>query len=359
MTAQRRADDLAAALMRRGARVLCVPTLDVERHADEQLLIDRTRQVIADPPGIIVVTTGFGLRGWIETADASGSGEALAALLASARVLARGPKAAGALQQAGVRPAWVAGTESSSEILEMLLGEGVGGTRIAVQLDGVGDPGLVAGLRRAGAGVVELPVYRSVEAADPLAVEQAAGELAAGRFDAVTFTSAPGAQGWLAGLQRDGARVRVRERVDSGDLVLAAVGGKTAEPLVDAGLSARWPQRARLGSLVRLVVSQLAEQSVTVQTTAGSLRLHAQGAALAGRALELSAGSFAVLRLLASEPGAVVSREKILTVLPGDSRDPHSAEAAVSRLRSSLGARGVVVTVARRGYRIADPAHGE
>lgn len=46
-------------------------------------------------------------------------------------------------------------------------GRGVDGRRIAVQLDGVGDPELLDGLREAGADVVELPVYRAVAAADP------------------------------------------------------------------------------------------------------------------------------------------------------------------------------------------------
>lgn len=352
MTAQRRAQDLASALVRRGSGALCVPTLSVERRTDERVLIDRTRQLIGHPPDVIVVTTGFGLRGWIETADASGLGEALAALLAATRVLARGPKAAGALQQSGVRPSWVAATESSAEILDLLVREGVEGADIAVQLDGAGDPGFAEGLRHAGARVVEMPVYRSVAAADPQAVELAAGELAAGRFDAVAFTSAPGASGWVDALLRAGAADPVRARVDSGGLLLAAVGEKTAEPLVSAGFGAHWPQRRRLGSLVRLIVAQLSRGSREVETGAGVLRLHAQDAALDGRALELSSGSLAVLRLLAAEPGAVVSREEILGVLPGDSHDPHSAEAAVSRLRTCLAADGVVVTVARRGYRL-------
>mgnify|MGYP002151805962 FL=1 len=72
-----------------------------------------------------------------------------------------------------------------------------------------------------------------------------------------------------------------------------------------------------------------------------------------------------MLRELASSPGNVVSRERLLAVLPGGSQDPHAAEVAVARLRTALGHSDVVKTVYRRGYRLvghfaadaaADPA---
>ena len=77
---------------------------------------------------------------------------------------------------------------------------------------------------------------------------------------------------------------------------------------------------------------------------------------LFGRLL-LSAGSLAVLRLLARSPG-VVTREQLLAVLPGASHDPHAAEVAVARLRTGLGHPGVIRTVYRRGYQLAPPASG-
>jgi uroporphyrinogen-III synthase len=40
-------------------------------------------------------------------------------------------------------------------------------------------------------------------------------------------------------------------------------------------------------------------------------------------------------------------------VLPGDSRQDHALEAAVARLRTALGDPKIVVTVLKRGYRLA------
>ena len=59
----------------------------------------------------------------------------------------------------------------------------------------------------------------------------------------------------------------------------------------------------------------------------------------------------AVLRVLADAGGAVVPRARLQEVLP-DAGDDHALEVAIARLRSALGARGLVATVIKRGYRL-------
>lgn len=351
VTAQRRADDLAAALIRRGAQVDIASTLGVEPHIDEATLLERTRHLLYAPPDVVVITTAIGLRGWLETAEAAGLGGPLVDLLGSCRVIARGPKALGALQAIGVTPDWVAESETSREILELLSAEGVDGQRIAVQLHGAGDDGLASGLALAGAGVVQLTVYRWGVPPDAAAVVRSVEDARSGAYDAVTFTSAPGAAAWIAAIERQGALDDIRRRSESG-MLLAAVGPMTAGPLTDAGLPIEYPDRGRMGALVRLVITRLGVDSPAVSTAAGELRVRAGSATLDHRRLELSAGSLAVLRELASEPGAVVTREQLLAVLPGESNDPHAAEVAVARLRSGLGHPNVVKTVYRRGYQL-------
>lgn len=70
------------------------------------------------------------------------------------------------------------------------------------------------------------------------------------------------------------------------------------------------------------------------------------------RPLALSPSSLVVLRLLAEARGGVVPRSELLRCLPGSSRDEHAAEVAVARLREGLGARDLVQTVVKRGYRL-------
>ena len=116
ITAQRRANDLALALERRGATVRIVPSIGVESHIDEEALLAQTRRIIDQGVDAVILTTGIGFRGWLETAEAAGLGSALVDALASTRLIARGPKASGALQAAGLTPDWVAESETSAEI---------------------------------------------------------------------------------------------------------------------------------------------------------------------------------------------------------------------------------------------------
>jgi uroporphyrinogen-III synthase len=354
VTAQRRSDELAGALMRRGADVVVAPTLGVVPHIDEETLLRRTREILESGVDTLVVTTGIGFRGWMDTAEAAGLGDALVSALGEVRLVARGPKARGALQAVGLRADWVAESETSAEIVEFLLAEGVAGCRVAVQHHGAGDPHLEARLVAGGANVVPLEVYRWGEPADPQRVVDTALEVAAGTFDAVMFTSAPAATAWIAELEEQGVTEIVRELVATRRLLVAAVGPVTADPLVNAGLQPVHPERSRMGALVRLVILTLGDEAHSVPTPSGVLHVRASAATLDHDVLPLSPNGLAILRRLARTPGEVVSRDRLLEVLPGDSADPHTAEVAVARLRESLssrvGSHSLVRTVIKRGY---------
>lgn len=353
VTADRRSSELASALTRRGATVRHAPAMTIVPHEHDDELLVATKELLASPPDVVVITTGIGLRGWIEAADASGHADDLHDVLAAARIIARGPKARGAIQAAGLTADWVAESETSAEILELLLDEGVAGQRIAVQHHGAGADGLDTELAAAGADVASLVVYRWGPTPDPEALTQSVRDSAAGEIDAVVFTSAPGAHAWLAAAESEGVLDGIVARCASGCLVAAAVGPVTAVPLQDRGIEPIVPDRGRLGALVRRLVHHYEEaQTSAVATVAGQLQVRRTVALLDGHVLPLSPSGLAVLRLLAEARGEVVSRSAVLAVLPGDSTDPHAAEVAVGRLRDA-GGRTLVQTVVKRGYRLA------
>ncbi|MBC7631121.1 uroporphyrinogen-III synthase [Aeromicrobium sp.] len=352
VTAQRRAGDLSLALERRGATVTTAASLGVESHIDEDTLLAQTRQMIATGVDIVIVTTGIGFRGWLDTAETAGLGHDLVEALRSMRLIARGPKARGAIQAAGLVPDWVAESETSAEIAEFLASEGVRGKSIAVQHHGAGGDGLETRLAAAGGRPFGLIVYRWGSPPDPDAVERSVRDAAAGSFDSVVFTSAPGSAAWLSVVDGAGVVDDLRRLEKDSRLVLAAVGPVTADPLRAAGFDPLLPDRARLGALVRSLVMHLGDASDNVHTSAGCLRVRATAATLDHEILSVSPSGLAILRALASEPGIVRSREELLAVLPGGSDDPHSAEVAVARLREAVG-RPIVQTVVKRGYRLA------
>ena len=258
LTAQRRAEQLASALERHGAKIVHAPTLSVIPHIDDPELVTRTRELIEDRPDIVVVTTGVGFTGWGDVAEAAGLREEWHSMLAGARIYARGPKARGAIQGAGLSAHWVAESETSAEIQQVLLGEGVDGERIAVQHHGAGADGLDEAFAAAGADVRSLVIYRWGPAPDPAAVIDAVRLVAERRCDAVAFTSAPGAAAFLTAAEEQGLLSAVIEAFNE-SVVAAAVGDVTASPLHEQGIRTVIPERFRLGALARVLISELAE----------------------------------------------------------------------------------------------------
>jgi uroporphyrinogen-III synthase len=102
VTSDRRSADLIAALERRGAQVLHAPALTIVPNDHDDSLVAETRRLIAARPEVVLVTTGYGMRRWLEVADAAGLGAELTAALEAARIFARGPKAHGAVRAAGL-----------------------------------------------------------------------------------------------------------------------------------------------------------------------------------------------------------------------------------------------------------------
>ncbi|MFY0408839.1 uroporphyrinogen-III synthase [Solicola sp. PLA-1-18] len=260
VTAQRRADELAGALERRGATVHHAPTLGVESDVDVPDLLARTREVVDHPVDVVVVTTGVGLRAWIETAEDAELGPSLLAALGRTRLVARGAKARGAMLSAGLEPAWVAESETAAEVAERLCAEGVDGLRIAIQQHAAGDDGLARTFTARGATTIPLVIYRWGPPPDPEAVDRSVLATARGEHAAVLFTSAPGVVAWLSVVDRLGVGDAVREHVEDGSTVLAAVGPVTAAPLRERGLEPLVPDRSRMGALVRAVIRELGDR---------------------------------------------------------------------------------------------------
>jgi uroporphyrinogen-III synthase len=350
----RRSSELAAALERHGARVRQAPALTIVPHIDDEALIEATRDLVERPPDIVVATTGVGFRGWMEAADEAGLLDDLGRAFAGAQIVARGPKARGAIQQAGFTADWVAESETSAELGEFLLTAGVSGRRIAVQHHGSGADGLDGLFAAAGADVASLTVYRWGPPPDEAAVTRSVVAAASGEIDAVLFTSAPGAAEWLAAAERAGALEEITALAATGRLLAAAVGPITAAPLVAAGIAPLVAERGRLGSLVRGVVTHFGGgHAPSIDTISGRLELRSAGALLNGNYTPLSRTGIAVLSRLCAAAGGVVSRPELQSALSRSADSPHAVEVAVARLRDALDAPQLIKTVVKRGYRLA------
>jgi len=352
VTADRRREELTRLLERRGAQVVGTPAIRIVPLPDDGELLAATRDSLSAPLDFVVATTGIGFRGWLEAADEWGLADKLVHHLSTARIVTRGPKARGAVRAAGLEDAWSPASESSAEVLDHLLEGRLTGCRVVVQLHGEPQPEFCDALRAAGAMVIEVPVYRWVVADDDGALSRLV-EMAIGRqLDAITYTSAPAVLSMLrvaAPLGLEQAFVHALKN----DVVPICVGPVCAAPFVELGVESVVPDRARLGALVRAAVDEVpARRAVTAEIGGQILQVRGHAATFAGRLVPLAPGPLAVLKALAREPGRVLSRRELITMLPGDG-DEHAVEMTVARLRGAFGEMQVIETVVKRGYRLA------
>ncbi|HKN96387.1 MAG TPA: uroporphyrinogen-III synthase [Pseudonocardiaceae bacterium] len=351
VTAARRAEEFAVLLERRGATVVRAPAIRIEPLADDARLLATTRHVVATPVDVVVATTGIGFRGWIEAAEGWGLGTALLRGLADATILARGPKARGAVRAAGLVETFTPASERSEDLLRHLLDIGVRGRRVAVQLHGEPLTWFLDALRGAGADVVAVPVYRWTPTADQGPVERLVDGVLGGQVDVLAFTSAPAVLSVLRIASRSD-RLDPLVHVLRRRAVAACVGEVTAGPLAALDVPVVRPDRARIGALVREIVAVLPSRADRLRVGRHTMELRGQAVLVDGEFRPVPPAPMAVLRALATRPGTVVSRPDLLATLPGAGEE-HAVETAVARLRTALGEPNLVQTVVKRGYRLA------
>jgi uroporphyrinogen-III synthase len=345
VTAERRREEMTALLERRGARVVSAPAISIVPLVDDEALHAATSACIGLAPDLVIATTGIGFRGWLEAAEGWGLGDTLRATLGQAKIIARGPKPCGAIRAAGLTEDWAAKTESTDEILQRLLADGVAGHRVVVQEHGEPQTEFVAALRAAGAAVVEVPVYRWVIPADGSGVRRMADQIVAGQIDAVTFTSAPAVKAFL-----QVAGPAVLEAMKSRTLA-ACVGPVTAAQLTKFDVPVVMPERYRLGALIRTVTEELPKRARHLRVAGDDLEVRGHAVLIGGTAHTLAPAGMAILEALAARPGKVVGKDQLIEVLPRGN-DGHAVDVAVARLRTALGSGRHIETVIKRGYRL-------
>jgi uroporphyrinogen-III synthase len=334
VTSDRRSEDLIAAFERRGAEVLHAPAIRIAAVDDDAELTRDTAAIIEARPDLLLATTSYGMRRWLEVADAAGLGAELTGVLERARILVRGPKARGAVRAAGLEDSGMSVDETTASLVDQVLHDGVEGLTIAVQLHGFPDQAQIDRLTAAGARVLTAAPYRWSLPDDSTRVLRLVDAICTGSVDAVTFTSAPAVDALLATADEAG---RLND---------------VAAPLEAAGVRPIVPERFRMGALIRLVCEHLETTAIRrVATPRGLIELRGRLAIVDGQGASLSPTSLALFRLLLADPGRVVSRSELATALP-DEPDDHAVDMAISRLRRSLPVPDLIATVIKRGYSI-------
>lgn len=261
ITADRRWEEQARLFADRGFEVLHGPTMrTIDLSADEALRAI-TSDLAQDPPDYLVVTTGMGMRRWLEAAARWELDTALlAGLAANTRVIARGAKANSAARGAHLDVWWKAPEETMQEIVEHLAAhDDVARSRVALQLfDPEGNPSTEI-LRAMAGELVEVPVYQWALPDDRGPARDLVRATVAGDLEAVTFTAQPAVHNLFRIAGEVGLREELRTAFNRGVLA-SCVGPVCASAATEEGIDAPlWPDPPRLSPMVRQVAARLTD----------------------------------------------------------------------------------------------------
>lgn len=356
VTAARKVDEQVALLERRGASAEWAPALSMDpNHVEDDELRAATVEVLSRPVDMFLATTGIGMKAWFAAAERWGMLPDLLAALESSEILARGPKSVGALRRQGLRELWAPESECFEDVLGHLRGRNLDGLRIVVQEHGQSLSMVAHALRRQGAEVTTVTVYRVASADNPEPMFKMIDLIADREVDAVTFTSAPAVAALMEAAGSTGRREDVVSAFQA-DVVASCVGPVTAAAFEMWGVPTIYPDRSRLAAMVKQLETELPSRrsGLAIELVGGhQLLLHGDDVLLDGVDVKLTPAPAAVLQALVANPGNVVSRQALLAMLPsGTAGSEHAVEMAVARLRAALGTRAVQ-TVVKRGYRLA------
>jgi uroporphyrinogen-III synthase len=312
-------------------------------------LVTETRKLIAARPDVVLVTTGYGMRRWLEVADAAGLGAELTAVLEEARIFARGPKAHGAVRAAGLLDAQTSGLDTTASLVDAVIDAGLLGRTVAIQLHGYTDEVALTRLAKISSCVLTVTPYRWMQPNPPDRLIRLIKAVCQRQLEALTFTSAPAAAATIEAAEVIGVR-REFVQAHSDYVASAAVGPVTAEPLREAGIDPVVPDRYRLGALIRLVTEELTSRHIQrFQTDGVIIELRGRHVSVNDRQISLGPNSLALLVALASS-NSVLSRQELIACLP-DNPDEHALHMAMSRLRRALDVPELITTIMKRGYR--------
>lgn len=254
----RELDLFARMLEERGAEAVRCPLVTIRDVEDPAPVEAWLKRLAAGAFDDLVLLTGEGLRRLVGVAQRAGIEQEIVTALKQLRTITRGPKPARALRELGLTPGLAAEQPTTAGVIATLRRENLRGRGIGVQLY-PGNPNslLLDFLREAGARAEAVLPYRYASDAESRQVEDAIRAMAAGRFDAIAFTSTP---------QLERLYAVARERALDSELHqglarlrIAAVGPVIAAAIKQRGFSvAAMPASFHLKPLVGALVAALA-----------------------------------------------------------------------------------------------------
>lgn len=186
----RELDLFASMLEERGAQAWRCPLVRIADTPDAEPINAWLERFIANPPDVLVLLTGEGLKRLQGFAERAGTHERFVNALEHPHIIARGPKPGRALRALGMKPDELSDGPTTAGVIRTLAGHDLHNGRVGVQLYGQEPNTELMDAIHAGGGEPDpvAPYVYLSDQEDPAVVELIQA-LAAGRVDVLAFTS--------------------------------------------------------------------------------------------------------------------------------------------------------------------------
>ncbi len=226
---------LSEMLSKRGAQVIAVPLVMIYDAPDPQPVLAWLKSFIAQPPDLLILLTGEGLRRLLKLARKNGLEDDFIAALAHVSKLCRGPKPNKALREIDLNRDIDADSPTTDGVIASLEKLEIQSRRVAVQLYGE-EPNhkLIDYLNSRGAEVSTVAPYVYSNRLDEEKVVELLENMAAGSVDVIAFTSKPQVKRLMQVVQDRKLEEILQKALQKS--VVAAVGPVVAETLKEQGI---------------------------------------------------------------------------------------------------------------------------
>jgi len=255
----RELDLLASMMEREGASVVRCPLVSIVDAADAAPIEAWLRRVIAGECQDLIFYTGEGIRRLLGFAERAGLREDFISALKPVRKITRGPKPVKALREVGLSNDLAAESPTTDGLIATLDKHALEGRRIGVQAYGqIPNEQLLAYLAHRKAVTDVVAPYEYASAVDDERVLRLIEDMAAGKVDAIAFTSSPQYARLEDVADKNGAAAKLKTGLQQTKVV--AVGPVVASELDRHGIKcdAMADGPFSLKPLVRAVVQALA-----------------------------------------------------------------------------------------------------
>ncbi len=248
----RRASEIEKLILYHGGTPRIAPSMREVPLSESKEALRFAKDLLEGKFDMVILMTGVGTRALVKAVSARYDVKEFIRALKKTTIVARGPKPVAALREHKLKPnITVPEPNTWRDILTTLESQSdIAGKKIAVQEYGISNKEFINALRRKGAKVTKVPVYKWALPENIGPLKDAIKSIGNAEEDIALFTSSQQIYHLFEIASKNGAKKKLMEGFKT--IVIASIGPTTTETLQRFGLSADYePDSPKMGSLIR------------------------------------------------------------------------------------------------------------